>query len=160
MKYRSLKPYKYELLEAMKCPVDIPGKIQAEYISLEPTHYKGGNLIVHSRYAWDGPSGPTFDTPTNMRASLFHDALCQLIGEGLLGKKYRKYADELLRIHMLEDQLKDADGLLVIYGAGGRVLYQAKKKKGLKRAIYLRWGRFRANGYYNFVRAYSRLKGM
>ena len=117
-------------------------------------------LIVHARYAWDGPSGPTFDTPTNMRASLFHDALCQLIGERLLDKKYRKYADELLRTHMLEDQIKDADGLLVIYGADGRVLYQAKKKKGLKRAMYLRWGRFRANSYYNVVRAYSRLKGM
>ncbi len=160
MKYRSLKHWKYELLESMEIPVDIPQTaysypIEGKYIALWD-----GLLTARDRYAWDGPSGPTFDTPTNMRASLFHDALCQLIGEGLLGKKYRKYADELLRTLMLEDQLKDADGLLVIYGAGGRVLYQSKKKKGLKRAIYLRWGRFRANSYYNVVRAYSRLKGM
>ncbi len=155
MEYRSLRHWKYELTGKMVCPVEIPGMVLAEYMSIVE-----GHLTVHAHYAWDGPSGPTFDTPTNMRASLFHDALCQLIGEGLLDKVYRKYADELLRTHMLEDQLKDADGLLVIYGPGGRVLYQAKKKKGLKRAIYLRWGRFRANGYYNFVRAYSRLKGM
>ncbi len=155
MKYRSLKHWKHELLDDMECEVDIPEEVENEFIML--SHNR---LFVHTYYAWDGPSGPTFDTPTNMRASLFHDALCQLIGEGLLDKRYRKYADELLRTHMLEDQIKDADGLLVIYGAGGRVLYRAKKKKGLKRAIYLRWGSFRANGYYNVVRAYSRLKGM
>ena len=157
MKYRSLEHWKYELLEPMSCDVDIPDVTRSDYIFVSGGT---GRLLVHTRYAWDGPSGPTFDTPTNMRASLFHDALCQLIEEGLLDKKYRKYADELLRTHMLEDQLKDADGLLVIYGEGGQVLYQAKKKKGLKRALYLRWGRFRANGYYNVVRAYSKLKGM
>ena len=156
MKYRSLKHWKYELLEDMECDVDIPNEgAMSDYITLDY-----GELTVLVRYAWDGPSGPTFDTPTNMRASLFHDALCQLIGERLLDKKYRKYADELLRIHMLEDQIKDANGLLVIYGPGGMVLYQAKKKKGLKRAIYLRWGRFRANGYYTVVRAYSKFRGM
>ncbi len=165
MKYRSLKPWKYELLEETNCNIDIlfNAQIDTKYARLfSPSvpYPSAGILIVKPHYAWDGPSGPTFDTPTNMRASLFHDALCQLIGEGLLDKKYRKYADELLRTHMLEDQTLYADGLLVIYGAGGQVLYQAKEKKGLKRAIYLRWGRFRANSYYNVVRAYSRLKGM
>ena len=165
MKYRSLKHYKYELLEDMSVDIDIffIVPIETDYVKLYSSgdiSPSAGVLVVKAHYAWDGPSGPTFDTPTNMRAALFHDALCQLIGEGLLGKKYRKYADELLRTIMLEDQLKDADGLLVIYGAGGRVLYQSKKKKGLKRAMYLRWGRFRANSYYNVVRAYSRLKGM
>ncbi len=165
MKYRSLKHWKYELMGEMKCFVNLPilASAENEYIRLAPNatgRTRRMILTIYARYAWDGPSGPTFDTPTNMRASLFHDALCQLTGEGLLHRKYRKYADELLRIHMLEDQLKDADGTLVIYGANGRVLYQSKKKKGLKRAIYLRWGRFRANGYYKAVRGWSRLKGM
>ncbi len=158
MKYRSIKPWKYELMEDEQ--VNLSGSIAAVRIFTEYITLKNGTLITHTHYAWDGPSGPTFDTPTNMRASLFHDALCQLIGEGLLLKKYREYADGLLRTHMLEDQLKDANGTLVIYGANGRVLYQSKKKKGLKRAIYLRWGRFRANGYYKAVRGWSRLKGM
>ena len=164
MKYRSLKHWKYELLEEMRCYVNIAGlsATENEYIQLRmsATGDRRMVLTIYPRYAWDGPSGPTFDTPTNMRASLFHDALCQLINDSLLDKKYRKYADELLRTHMLEDQLKDADGLLVIYGAGGKVLYQSKKKKGLKRAISLRWGRFRADGYYKAVRAWSKLKGM
>ncbi len=100
VKYRKLKGWKYELLEEMVCPIDVPRMLMAdnEYISLRNRYLK-----VRSRYAWDGPSGPTFDDPTNMRASLFHDALCQLIGEGLLDKKYRKYADQLFYEHLLED---------------------------------------------------------
>ena len=101
MNYRSLKPWKYELLEGMECKTDIRDAptIDRPYITLLPT----GWLTVGERYAWDGPSGPTFDTKHNMRASLFHDALCQLIGEGLLDKKYRKYADQLFHKHLLED---------------------------------------------------------
>ncbi len=159
MKYRSLKNWKYELLEPEICYIEQLPECETEYIGLRTVTSapEASVLVVKSRYAWDGASGPTFDTPTNMRASLFHDALCQLIREGLLDGKYRKYADELLRAHMLEDQLKDADGLLVIYGADGQVLYQSKKKKGLRRSLYLRWGRFRANGYYYAVRGWSKL---
>ena len=132
IKYRSLRHWKYELLEATKCEVDIPEAVGTEYITVN-----AGALFVHARYAWDGPSGPTFDTKTFMRGSLFHDALCQLICDGALDKKYRKYADELLRVHMLEDQVLDADGKLKIYGAGGRIIYESKKKTGWKRKIYL-----------------------
>ncbi len=159
MNYRKIKGWKYELLDDMECTVEIPVVAANDYIHLN-VGCRCSCLEVSAHYAWDGPSGPTFDTPTNMRASCFHDALCQLIGEGLLDKQYRKYGDQLLRTHMLEDQLKDADGTLVIYGAGGKVLYQSKKKYGLDRAIYLVWGRFRANGYYKAVRAYSKFKGM
>ena len=34
-----------------------------------------GLLIIRPGYAWDGPSGPTFDTPSFMRGSLIHDVL-------------------------------------------------------------------------------------
>ncbi len=156
MNYRSLKGWKYELLEEMACEtiISVGLPLESKYITI----LESGLLIVRAHYAWDGPSGPTFDTPTNMRASLFHDALCQLIREGLLDTKYRKYADELLRVHMLEDQVKNADGVLPV-----RMKSQptnTKKMTGWKRAAYLRWGRFRANGYYHAVRGYSRLKGM
>lgn len=155
IRYRSLKGYKYETLENISCQVDLPDVEGNDYAAII-----SGRLSVRSRYAFDGPSGPTFDTPTTMRASLFHDALCQLIEEGVLDKKYRKYADELLRTHMLEDQLSNANGNLRITGAGGQVIYQAKEMEGLRRSLYLKWGKFRANGYYAVVRAYSRVKGM
>ena len=38
-----------------------------------------GKLTIRKGYGWDGTSG-AFDTDTLMRASLFHDALCQMIG--------------------------------------------------------------------------------
>ncbi len=101
MKYRSLKGWKYELLEDEQ--VNLSAILASLWIYTEYITLKNGTLIVHAHYAWDGPSGPTFDTKHNMRASLFHDALCQLIGEGLLDKKYRKYADQLFHKHLLED---------------------------------------------------------
>jgi hypothetical protein len=53
-------------------------------------------LSLKAGYAWDGPSGPTFDTKTFMRGSLVHDALYGLLREGLLDKNYRLQADEIL----------------------------------------------------------------
>jgi hypothetical protein len=59
----------------------------------------GSHLTIRAGYAWDGPSGPTFDTPNAMRGSLVHDALYQLIGEGVLTFGHRDAADcELARI--------------------------------------------------------------
>ena len=97
--YRSLKGYKYATKIPRVCTVEgLPEFGHKEYIRCA-----GGMLTVLPHYAWDGPSGPTWDRPENMRASLFHDALCQAISEGLLDKKYRKYADQLFRQHCLED---------------------------------------------------------
>lgn len=152
--YRSLKGYKYAIKIQRTCKVDGLPPFEHEFFTCDD-----GYLMARPHYAWDGPSGPTFDTPTNMRPSLFHDIQCQAIEEGLLDKKYRKYADGLLRTHMIEDQIKSVNGLLQIGMVDGHVIYSSKMT-GWKRALYLRWGRFRANGYYHAVRAYSRAKGM
>ena len=56
-----------------------------------------GLLTIRRGYAWDGASGPTFDTTSSMRASLVHDALYQLIREGfLLFEQDRPLADREL----------------------------------------------------------------
>ena len=56
-------------------------------------------LILSPGYAWDGPSGPTIDTETTMRASCVHDALYWLISAGVLPRAVRPQADkEFLRI--------------------------------------------------------------
>ena len=101
MKYRRLKGYKYQLAEAYYH--DLPGYFygiseQTDYIILV-----NNRLMVKEGYAWDGPSGPTFDTKTFMRASLVHDALYQLMREGWLSRSYRGHADRLLRDICLED---------------------------------------------------------
>lgn len=53
-----------------------------------------GALTLKEGYAWDGPSGPTLDTPTAMRASLFHDGGYNLARDGHLpGEKNRRKID-------------------------------------------------------------------
>ncbi len=63
----------------------------------------GGVIKIGERYSWDGPSGPAIDTKSFMRASLVHDALYQLMEEGLLDLKFRKAADQTMRKLALED---------------------------------------------------------
>ena len=61
-----------------------------------------GLLQVKVGYSWDGPSGPTFDTKNFMRGSLIHDALYQLIREGVLPQSSKFEADKILRKICLE----------------------------------------------------------
>ncbi len=67
-----------------------------------------GRLWISRGYAWDGPSGPTLDTKTFMRASLVHDALYQLLRETDFGRpdqreRRRKLADDVLLDICIED---------------------------------------------------------
>ncbi len=64
IKYRSLKPYKYQLTEEFESELpDVAGGvkrpelrygIRAEYVVL----YIGGSFVQAKHYAWDGPTGP------------------------------------------------------------------------------------------------------
>ena len=91
MKYRKVKKtYKYVLAEDERISLEIYEQAHNDYISLD-----AGRLIVRYEYAWDGCSGPTIDDKTNMRGSLFHDALYQLMREGLVDRNHRKYIDIL-----------------------------------------------------------------
>lgn len=94
--------YKYQLEEDYETETGIlplkPGGNNFVQITLL------GKLLLRAGYAWDGPSGPTVDTPDFMRASAGHDGLYQLIHLGFLSKDlHRKAADEHLRKVCLED---------------------------------------------------------
>ena len=98
------KGYKYQLKE--NYTTDIPIKpdndivLRGEFIQLT----REGKLTIKNGYAWDGPSGPTRDTPDFMRGSLVHDALYQLMREELLEKDvHRDPADRLLQQMCKED---------------------------------------------------------
>lgn len=94
IKYRA--EYKYQLADAYKQKISIKPKhnIDTEFISLDTE----GNLLVKNGYAWDGPSGPVIDTEENMRASLVHDALYQLMRhKELSSRTHRKAADQLFK---------------------------------------------------------------
>lgn len=103
MKYRKLKGYKYELLEQYSHKnIEIPC---FKFVGNEYVKLSCGNLVIKDHYAWDGPSGPTIDTKDFIRGSLVHDALYQLMREGYIDGKYRKYADQLLRDICIADRM-------------------------------------------------------
>ena len=85
IKYRS--GYKYQLVEEYQVKVTALPKndIKTDFIELSPK----GMLIIKEGYAWDGPSGPTIDTPNFMRGSLVHYAIYQLLRSELIDEKCR-----------------------------------------------------------------------
>ena len=93
--------YKYQLAELYTVFTDIKptGSLDHEFIRLDSS----GWLKIKSGYAWDGPSGPTVDSKNFMRGSLVHDALYQLMREGLLPESCREQADNELRRICRED---------------------------------------------------------
>lgn len=98
VKYK--KGYKYQLSESFEFM--IPRRAGKNYDSHWITFREDGLLTIREGYAWDGPSGPTFDTPNTMTPSLVHDALYQLMRMGLLPQSKRSYADELMRVMLIE----------------------------------------------------------
>lgn len=90
MKYHDTRGYKYTLAETIS--VDLPlmrdGSFATAHFSL-----RWGRLTIRAGYAWDGASGPTWDTPATMVPSLVHDALYQAIRAGLLPRSARFDAD-------------------------------------------------------------------
>lgn len=72
------------------------------------THIDGtGHLVIREGYAWDGASGPAWDSLASMRASLVHDALYQLIRGGVLEAKHKAIADAVLEKILREDGMGD-----------------------------------------------------
>jgi hypothetical protein len=107
--------YKYQLVETFTLPTPVrPGRaIDLDYLSLE----LDGTLTIKRGYAWDGPSGPTFDTLNFMRGALVHDALYQLMREGHLDRGiHREPADRLLQSLCIEDGMSKARAWLVYQG--------------------------------------------
>ncbi len=116
--YRS--DYKYQLAEGYVINISIKPKsnIESEFINLDIN----GKLKVKKGYAWDGPSGPVKDTKKNMRASLVHDALYQLMrNEQLSSRTHRKAADQKFK------DICKADG---VSNSKASTYYKALRKFG------------------------------
>jgi hypothetical protein len=94
IQYKKRRRYKYTLCADYQYRTQLGsiGPISTPFISL----YSDGMLKINKGYAWDGPSGPTFDTSSFMKASLVHDAFYQLMREGHIAQEHREYADKVL----------------------------------------------------------------
>jgi hypothetical protein len=110
--------YKYQLEEdyAIQLPKELwPDSL----LDIYDTYFIlgiDGTLTIKAGYAWDGPSGPTFDTKNFMRGSLVHDVLYQAMKTGYLPATCRKAADELLRQICLEDGMSSVRAWWVYQG--------------------------------------------
>jgi hypothetical protein len=126
--------YKYQLINdyALQVSIKPAFPVEAELFRLRTD----GWLEIRHGYAWDGPSGPTFDTPDFMRGSLVHDVLYQMIREGYIERHWRDDADYELKRICLEDGMSEARANYVfwgvrvgggtsIYGDGGKPLREA-----------------------------------
>ncbi len=93
--------YKHQLAEdySIQTDIQIEEDVLLTFISLTAN----GFLTIKRGYAWDGASGPTWDTPSCKRASLVHDAIYQLMREEKVSLQWRFYADRLLKEIGIED---------------------------------------------------------
>lgn len=113
--------YKYQLAHSYEHRLTLQGfLVQDTYYALRPD----GLLLIAAGYAWDGPSGPTFDTKTFMRGSLVHDVLYQMIGAGQLPVSVKDYADRVLAEICREDGMSTLRAAWVyravhLFGPGG-----------------------------------------
>jgi hypothetical protein len=101
IKYKS--GYKYQTALQHKTMISITGHdAESEFVSLSPE----GLLLIRSGYAWDGPTGYVLHAYRQrmMRGSIYHDALYQLMREGVLHREHRKEADDVFLLTILEDQ--------------------------------------------------------
>lgn len=110
--YRS--GYKYQLVEEYAVGISIApeNNVHTDFIELDVQ----GKLVIKKGYAWDGPSGPTIDTLNFMRGALVHDALYQLMRNGLIDQEFRDEADEELKRICLEDGMSRLRAWLVHRG--------------------------------------------
>ena len=67
-------------------PIDLP------FIKMDMEGY----TTICLGYAWNGASGPTWDTLNSMIGSLVHDVIYQLIRLGLIDSYYKEYGDQVL----------------------------------------------------------------
>ena len=102
MKYRDISGYKYQL-EEKEHFFDQPLKgIEVRNVwDRLGISIKNGTVSIRQSFRWDGPSGPTFDTPTFMRGALIHDALYKLIRHKFAIS--RAVADKILRVQCKKD---------------------------------------------------------
>lgn len=92
--------YKYQLVEEYGVQTNILGKeFDHPFFSLR----RDGWLTIKKWYAWDGCSGPTKDTKSNMRCGLVHDVLYQAMRLGLLPQGDYLNANEMLEQIFEED---------------------------------------------------------
>lgn len=98
---RYIDGFKYQLAGNYSVQTPIIGeRIEDDYFVLE----ENGMLHIRKGYAWDGASGPTFDSKSSMRPSMVHDVFCQVMRDGRLDyDRWQDTVNALFRAQCIED---------------------------------------------------------
>jgi hypothetical protein len=102
MKIRYVEGMKYWLPEdVMPVKTPITGvRIEDKFFNLAPD----GTLRLFGGFAWNGASGPTFDTKSSIGPSAVHDAFCWCMRDGRLDyDKWQDRVNEFFRQQCIED---------------------------------------------------------
>lgn len=92
-----IKGLKYQLVEPYMCMTPVVGyDIDSHDFHL----FADGRLLIRDGFAWDGASGPTFDTDTSMAPSAVHDVFCILMRDGRLS--YEDWQDRVNEFFKLQ----------------------------------------------------------
>ena len=105
-KIRYRAGYKYQLDAPFVASLPTAFKREYQIVTKHIWLSPAGILTVHAGYAWDGPSGPVWDSRRLMRASLVHDALYQLLRRGYLDRSLRKDCDRLFKELCMADGVR------------------------------------------------------
>ena len=113
IQYKKRRKYKYNLHADFQCATGISGAgyDDSRHLGIDAS----GNLSISKGYAGDGPSGPAFDTKNFMQGSLVHDALYQLMREGVIEAAKRDDADRLLQKICVDDGMSRIRAWWVYY---------------------------------------------
>lgn len=97
LKVKKLGPHCYQVEEAWWCLTGIKGAAARLVVGhiLVAELRDNGFLIVHPGFVFDGPSGPTVDTPASLVFAIPHDALYRMARERKLDPSLRHAVDDL-----------------------------------------------------------------
>jgi len=109
--------YKYEMIIEREVQTSWLGSnIKTEFFELNEL----GVLKMKAGYRWDGPSGPTIDTPSFMRSSATHDCFFQMLRMGLVcdsqRERFFKTANKDLKLISIEDGMLVTRASIVKFG--------------------------------------------
>ena len=128
IQYRS--GYKYQLAANYTVSTGIQPKKEVDDLFIKLS--LDGTLTIVAGYAWDGPSGPVVDTKRNLRSSLVHDALYQLMRQRHLTiKDHKNAADRLFKKHCIEDGVPSTTAQIYYLGLklGGKPSADPKNER-------------------------------
>ncbi|MDE0100879.1 MAG: DUF1353 domain-containing protein [Bryobacterales bacterium] len=97
--------FRLDVYGAYVLPPDLAREVRGWNVRTPFYTIKSGAISAQAGYAWDGASGPVFDTHRTLRATLIHDILYQAMRQRKINPADRKLADRTMLAILKEDRM-------------------------------------------------------